>query len=73
MLNAEVEASPVNVVPLTFTVHVLEAAFHSGTTDVTVGTVLTKVNLQVFDSLHYASSEVFKKTTSLPTRLADFS
>ena len=72
-MSAEVEASPVNDVPLTLMVHELEAEFHSGVTVVTVGTVDVNVYLQLLELLQVASSDVFKKTISFPSRLLAFS
>ena len=67
------EASPVKAVPLILMVHELEAAFHSGSTVVTVGTVAENIYLQLPAAAHVASSDVFKKTMSFPSRLFAFS
>ena len=72
-MRAEVEASPVKAVPLILMVHELAAAFHSGSTVVTVGTVEENVYLQLPAAPHVASSDVFKKTMSFPSRLFAFS
>lgn len=65
--------SPVNPVPETLTVQVLEDESHSGAIEDTCGTVEVKVYLQLSLISQAASSEVFKKTRSLPSLLFSFS
>jgi hypothetical protein len=63
----------VKPVPVNLTVQVLEVESHSGAIAVTYGTVDVNLYLQLSAIPHEASSDVFKKTRSLPSFWSSFS
>ncbi len=68
--NSTEAAVPVNESPVTLTCHQLVAESNTATIAETVGRLAVNVNAHPDGAEHVASSEVFKKTTAVPTLFA---